>query len=768
MDFPTLIQEFKNSGQNFEEAEKTLRSLALSEPDVFITNLLSVITSSQDKSMQMAATNMLTIPIKRNNDEVFNRVDPRNIAEQTRLEMKNILVQMLSFPDDLSRLSSEVLVFYFENDMNLNNMINLELISMIQPENASIITINFLKTIMNLSAYGFFLPDVAYQSLTQIFEYASNVETPDEYKSVLITIFMRIISRMIPITDLNEFLFNIIQWVWMVTPVAPKEGFEFIKYAMSTKYQLVTQIPNFAEQVYSCVNSDKPEIRIGAISLLGVRFFVAMEDKYEPVNFLVDQNLSGVLQLLIDIISSDESEAIVAADTLIATARISLSSIVINSPDEIRENLLSFALEKIGSQRVGERDASVIVFTNLLYASDEKTSAIKPYLPDYIMQAINDSTPRILILGFYLLQSLAALADFVVLDQMVECVVGCINADIEGVSNEVIDCLFQILHKCSDEAKIGSISAVFEHVMEMQDDDDKAEYLRTLTSMVLKLDKTVAVMLLPQALEIAVACLQSETVPTYASSTVGFAAALYSQSEDLAVESYVEFLQIGISLVQADMIADGAAIFTSLLKTTSDPQVTEYAQSLIREKLNSVSNSEELTAMLKLCIASVKTIEDPSLLENILLTAVQFAASPDTDENVKDTVFHLILTAYEKSKDLIYAHLAQIYETIFIIWKYPLNVNARLNTMSRESIPYCNEKSPVIQKLVLGVLYHVDDNILRGQETGRFIIEICEAVHRCVDDPLFALTCIANKVENLRKIVPPDVFEKICSYLPQQ
>ncbi|EAY07419.1 hypothetical protein TVAG_419610 [Trichomonas vaginalis G3] len=767
MDFESLIKEITNGGPNFKESESILIEISSSEPGTFISNLLAIITQTQDKTLQLSATNMLTIPVKRNNDQVFNRLDPKVIPIQNRMEMKNVLIQLLSYPTDIARVASEVLVFYFENQLELNNQIIQELISLLTPENAANITIHLLKTILNLAMTGFLVPATTYECLNQIFSFATSVETSDEFKKVFISIFLQLISRMLPPTEINDFLFEILQWVWSFTPQAPKEGFEFVKYFMTTKYQLVTQIPDFQQQVFTAIMSENKDMSIGAINLLSQRFYTPIDDKIEAVNFLVDNNQSEIIQSLIEIISNDESPDIVKPESLTAAARISLASMTLNSSDEIRELLISTSCELIESQQIGQRDAAIIIFTNLLNERDEKVASIKPYTTQFVLAAISDQTPRIMILGFYLLQSLSMGSNFQVDDQMISYVVNAVNADIEDLSNEVIECLFVILSKCSEEAKNAAIEAVFHHILEMSDENDKAEYLRYLDAMVPKLSKEVASLSLPTALELAYNSLQAPTIPIFAFPAIGFCSSLFSKSENLAADNYESFLQMGMVLVENEMLTDGALVFTSLLKSINDQNIVDFSVNLIKEKLTSVSNSEELSSMLKLCVAATKYIDDLEFLESILMTSISFANSSDTDENVKSEVLNLILTIFtEKSKDLIFGHIPQVFECVFIVWKYPISIHPTLNAMARECIPFCNEQSPVVQKLVLGVLFQMDNRIMKQEETGSFIVDVCEAVHRCSEDPLADLACLSGKVEYLKKYIQPEIVEKICSMLP--
>ena len=431
---------------------------------------------------------------------------------------------------------------------------------------------------------------------------------------------------------------------------------------------------------------------------------------------------------MVQYIVEDDSTDVVEYESYLGKCRSAISSLIINAKEQA-EQYLEYALQHIESEVVGERDVSMIMFSQALAIPATKDAALAN-AAQFVMLPLQDSTPRVVILGLFLLQTLSFRQGFTLDDSMVELVVQAICSDEESISLDAVQCLFSILMHGTSEMRIESASAIFEHIKEVEDDNTRSELLRHLTELCTKLTDDVALEILPHATELLqeLYTASQESPLVSLSSGIGFVSAIFNKVGKRAPEFATEFLPLAIEFISNDMVADGVTILIPIVRNFGDSEgsVVQSSVEVITQYLPNAGSMDDLTSLIELCSATLPFVSDFEIISLIFSNCLEYGLSNESTPELKSEISPLLAAIFESTPELITSNLVRTFRVIFST--FSVIPHDKLLHMIAVCVPSFTPDEPIFQQALYTAVTTINMNASKARFNMSDFLLIVQAV----------------------------------------
>ena len=795
MDFTEILNAFINKTENFEVAHETMQTMIAEAPADFIHNLLQIITTTEDEKLRENATNLLTVPISRSTGSFFTVVDTSNIPDDVKSEIKQVLITMLNFDKKIADVAKRVLCFYVEfNSVEKEDLLK-QLAEMIVPENAENVSVALLETIQTLCNGVYMDPTELIEIVMHFLNFFANVgpttEDPlfPEKSKVFIKICGSFLRCIYSQDEWQEDLFNLFSFLWELTKEKfPVEGLECFRVSIPNHGLVISQIPDFAEVIFSMIQAEDADIRMAACGVLCSRAYFVSDGVYQSHNLISEGRESEIIGILINFIVSDENTNIPENDSFVRLCIIQLTSLILAAYETVSETAFQYAMVHIGSEKEPERFVAVILFTILLSHGDQDVEQIKENAQQFALASIQDPSLRVVDAGLNLMQNFFYRDLLPIDEQLVSLVAGLVCSESEEISSLALDSLFFIFSKCTpevgDELRVEAASLIFQYIStEVPDDNKRADLLRNLTNLCKDMNPEVASTIIQPAMELTNGLIEQasdDSVPVSLSPAIGFCTSILtaagsSDNQEIAetIQEYAgELYQLACTLVSGEFMSDGLSILSSIMKMygSSSPEIIDFANTVVTEQLPSVSNKEDFYNLLIVAKELIPYLnqdeeksDDPTL-EMIFETCITYCNSISKNVDfLADTqriIVDVIALVFMRSPDIVIAHMHEAFETM-----YPSGVrysSVYTNNVIKFIVGCAKHftEDPLYARALSDTLFHLGFRAISARRKSldpNDLQTLLEAASVCDPSGITVLTSLRFIASNFDNIVVPYV-----------
>ena len=772
MDFPSLLVALRDGNEHFPEANEQLVKMAQENSGEFISNLLNIITTSDDLSFRLCAINCLTIPAKRRVSTFSTIIDLTNIPNEAIKEMTDVLTDLLYDENELGDAAFKVLSFFY----NLTNHSSIDLfvylMNYFTEDNGRPLTVNYMKLLESLSSHVLLMPPAKLQAIITLTEFISHHEQiQDEIKSYYLRITATLIGGLLPTPDDTQQLLDIYTYIWGFIEQFPKDVCACFVSALNNTPLIVAKLPDFPDQVFELLQTiEDIEFRASLITLIMQKPMVLSNGNYEICNIVSEGREADLLSLMIDFLINDDSEEVVEFDSYLGKCRTAIAILIGNVQNKMID-YLQFSLQHITSEIVGERDVSTVLFSQCIACTLTFDKSLAE-ASTFVTFPLQDPTPRVIILGLYLLQTLSFKPNFKLEPHHLELVVSSVCSEIESISLDATQCLFTILPKVSDEMRIDVAGQIFNRAREIEDDNIRAELLRSLSQLANGLTADIACEIMPEALALTNELLpdiETSQLPISLSPCIGFLSSLFNQAGQQASEYSEPLLSLAVNLIENDMISDGITILSPLVMLFGEEnkELMDMAITVVSQFLPNAKSEDDLFPVVKFCEKLLPHIDSYETCDAMFNTCLNYGLSQECSENLKCELVVFFVDLFNIHPEIVQTRVLDVFTVIFTA---PFAAN-RPNLL--HFVTSCAQLfipgQPIFEKALESVVCELSMTAMKQQINTDDLLILTQLVSSFVQDPTNLLNNIAFTYRKyIQSYTSQEINEQISELIPEE
>ena len=572
-----------------------------------------------------------------------------------------------------------------------------------------------------------------------------------------------------PIKELQ--LTDIYSFIWSFLEVFPQEVCACIAAALSNTPLVVGNIENISSQVFEILSTTTDiNMRDALTGLTLVRPMALIDDKYVLMNVITNEHENDFIQLMIRFLVEDPSEEVVEFQSYLGKCRSAISNMITSVHDSM-DQYLTYSFEHIESPVIGERDVSTVLFSQCLACVKTCDQCIEN-ASDFVLIPLQDPTPRVLILGLYLLQTLTYRTSFVLNETHIELVVNAVCSDDSSVSLDASQCLFSLLAKVSEDVRAECASQIFGRIQNVEEENTRAELLRCLTSMCKDLTPEIACSLIEPTVDLTQQIIDSsdESAPLVSlSPCIGFLGALFSRGGEQAADFNDVILDLAQMLLTHSFISDGVTLLNPLVKTFGDKNtgLVSMAIDVVVKFLPLAKSEEDLLPLMRLTHRLVRRIENYETCEFVFNTCVNIGLAVDASDELKSEIVPVIADLFDMHQEIVQSRLVDAFTVIFTA---PFSVN-RPDLL--HLVTQCGQMfvagNPIFEKALSSVVAEVALKAKNSKISTEDFLTLVQLVSSFIPDSEYILKNLGWTYRNfIQSYTEPEINDQILEIIPQE
>ncbi|EAY18160.1 hypothetical protein TVAG_122260 [Trichomonas vaginalis G3] len=773
MDILVLVNSIRQNNEHFAEANQMLTELISDNPDEFIHQLCAAIPNAKDAKLQIGAIQFLTIPIERNGNCFVMNSSTTRISDAAKLEVKELLVNMLNCPHEIANAASKVLVFYTSSNSCDSNSLFHELMENCYPENAQNLSLAYFQTLTDLSSSIYLQERENETTILQLYNFCSSIELQNKIKIEILKIIGNVL-RIPANQEGDQRFFEVFQYIWSLCPQFPEQCFTILTQGIQDHGNVISQLPNLVEQTMAAITSEDKNTRLAAIEMLLVRYMDPDPSSLASFNPIVDGQEQQIIQIMINILEADPDVEVIQNDSFSGKCKRVLKELCDSIYQIVQENIQTYIESHLESEIVGQRTVAMLLFSIAVSKGDEGILPFKDEIPQIISQALQDPTERVVNETLSIVSTLI-ISNFLQIDEsLITFIAPHACSTSINLSHSALDTLFVIISRCNDELRTLVASTVFSYIREVTDENTRGNLLRNLTDLCKKLSEEVSATIVEPAVQLAMDILQESTPESPAvslSPAIGFAASVFMAAGTSVGELADEYFKFGVQLIESDLTCDGIITLAAVMKNfaTADPSFMATSSSLIAEQLPLLSNSDDLLSILQLALYTVPFSESEELLTVITNCLFEIGLTAKISPDFRTSVLNVLVAVFERMPELITSRLHEFFEIAYyagisiISSKQRLKIFIGAERFFTEDLLYAR----AVSESIFEVGYDIKN---RSKWNAKLLITLLEIA--LVTDPQYqwtyqSLKFISNQFyKHIKPYIDDESAERIIELLP--